>query len=188
MYYLVGQDLKDCIRIGKERTTNNRQANTKNLNFSKRNDELISIQGVIGEFVFCKLFQIDTAPLADTRCRNRWNDSFDARIANKTIDVKTPFSHDSELWVTISRGDHPPDLYCLMTLERPDALSDDMPFDAETESVEVQFHGFIHRGQLLRGGNIKRRGKQCVYVAQSSMLLPLEELINVESRDLPRLF
>jgi hypothetical protein len=186
-YLLTGDDLSQCIRIGTERNSNNKKSNTMNFNNSGRDDEIVSIQGVIGEWVFCRLFGIDPTPLNNTQCRNRWNDSFDAVICGKTIDVKTPLHHSSELWVTVSRGKHAPDFYCLMTVERSKVDSDEAPYTVD-EHVELVFHGFIHRDVLLVGGNIRRRGRGNVYIALQSNMKCLEDVMCIDVDDLPRLF
>lgn len=189
---LSRDEVAQCIHIGTERNDKNVQNHSRNLNFSGRDDATISIQGVMGEWAFCRLFGLDTALLFNTQCRNRWNDSFDATIGGRTIDVKTPLHHTSVLWVGAARGEHAPDLYCLMTLERLDYLDDPhtaslAPF-CDAEQVEVVFRGFIHRGMLLVGGNARRRGRNTVFIATQAQLRPLEEVLQVTDDATPSLF
>ena len=149
---------------------------------------MISIQGVIGEWVLCSLFDVNPTALFDTQCRNRYNDSFDAVIKGHTIDVKTPMYHHRDLWVNVSKGFRPPDWYCLMTMERTDTTAPETDPIRCTERIEVQFHGFIHSRKLLIGGNVRQRGRLTMYVAKQDVLKTLEEIALFDPASAPRLF
>lgn len=149
---LTGRALADCIEIGTRRNQANVQAHTRNLNYSGRDDTLISIQGVIGEFAFLKWFQLPLEPLWQTECRNAGNDTFDACLQGHTIDVKSPLGHYCGIRVTAHKRRHPPTGFALITMQRPGPLRNE-PFQS-TEKVEMQWHGFITSADLFQPRNL----------------------------------
>jgi hypothetical protein len=183
---LSSQELQECIKIGQERCTKNKEEKTVNCNYSGRDDVDISVQGVISEWMFCKLFQVPVTALYDTTCRNRFNDTFDATVAGYSVDVKGPLGHDRSIWVSQGKDRNPADLYGLLTLERPN-VSKHVPFSAQDE-IEGCFQGFIHGEHLLVGGNIQRRGQKYIYTCPSSRLMTLEEIQKLDKNQFPRLF
>ena len=90
LYLLDDQEWAFCTKIGKERNARNQQEKKTNMNYSHRDDDTISIQGVIGEYAFLVLHHLPTDGLEDTTCRNVGTDTFDAVFDNgSTVDVKT---------------------------------------------------------------------------------------------------
>lgn len=89
-------DIDECTRIGRERNDMNAINGTHNMRFSKRGDEAISIQGVLGEWAFIKMHGLPLDPIYDTTCRSARNDTFDAHLPPGpkdthplSVDVKT---------------------------------------------------------------------------------------------------
>lgn len=183
---LTSPELQECIKIGQERCSKNKEEKTVNCNYSGRDDIDISVQGVISEWMFCKLFNIPVTDLYDTRCRNRFNDTFDAHIAGYSVDVKGPLGHERSIWVNQGKEKNPADLYCLLTLERKH-VGKHTPFSADDE-IEGCFQGFIHGEHLLVGGNIQRRGQKYLYTCPSSKLMTLEDIQKLDPLKFPRLF
>jgi hypothetical protein len=115
IYKLTSEETEQCILIGKERNNMNIIKGTKNMNKCGRNDEDISIQGVLGEYAFCKLFCLPIE-IYDTACRNVLTEKrFDAVLPNKwTIDIKTTLYDKADLKISFHKKVNPPTLYGLM--------------------------------------------------------------------------
>lgn len=174
---LSGQELGDCIRIGIERNSQNRKSRTKNMNYSARNDEDISIQGVIGEFCFLKMFGLDMTPLFDTTCRNTKNDTFDAVLPNGyTVDVKTTVYNNASIMTPIWKKQNPPGCLALMIIERLRGFERN-PFDSD-EDYTVRFCGFVDSKTLFQKSNLKQmfQAKKWYYVMPQNTLVDYETM------------
>lgn len=117
---LTDKEVEWCIRIGKERNQKNLEAKTRNMRYSKRTDEEVSISGVAGELAFCKMHGLKIE-IDDTTCRNSKNDTFDARFPELgvSVDVKAPHVAHG-LWVLASKATygHLPDMYALLIISK----------------------------------------------------------------------
>jgi hypothetical protein len=107
-----------CYRMGKQRQENNVKNKSLDRNLSDRSGQDIHVQGILGEYAFCKLFNLPIS-ICDTVCRNTLNDSFDARIScginsSCSIDVKTTCNKKGDLVVGTWKKSNPADLYVLM--------------------------------------------------------------------------
>lgn len=150
--FLSKEDTLTCIKIGKERNFKDTQNNSKNMNYCGRNDEDINIQGVLGEFAFCKLFKLPIE-IFDTTCRSHlYENRFDAVFPNGwTVDVKTTIYDKAELRISEWKSSNPPDLYSLMILTN---------YDKNT-SVSIDrlpifsFKGMITSKEAIRDKNLK---------------------------------
>lgn len=121
-YKFCKSDLLYCVKIAKLRHDNNIQQNSKNLNYSGRNDYDINLQGVLGEYAFIKLFPQNYDYLEDTECKNVLNDIFDAKLENGwCVDVKTTVKKDANLLVSSNKLKNPADIYVLLILDFVDA-------------------------------------------------------------------
>lgn len=149
-YTLTARETEQCMMIGRERNDKNVQQKTKNMNFSQRNDEQISVQGVVGELAFSRLFGLPIE-IFDTTCRNAYNDTFDAVLPNGwKVDVKTTVRLDAPIIVSKWKRVRPPELYALLILEN---YSDRRNISPE-RLPRVCFKGFVHSGVILQDANL----------------------------------
>ncbi len=134
-YAFSSRDLALCQRLAQSRTAANRRKRTRNLNFSRRDDAQIDLQGVCGEYAFLRFAGLGIAPLLDTRCRNATNDTFDATLpSGATVDVKTVATWYCNLAVTTWKAQNPPDVYALC---RYDATRETVTFEGAARSDAV---------------------------------------------------
>lgn len=160
-YILSENELKDCIRIGKERNSKNVASKTKNLNYSQRDDNEIHIQGVIGEYVFCKLFHIDSSLLLkDTSCRNAFNEkTFDCVFGDeKTVDVKTTIYSSADIRVSQQKRFNSPNFYSLVIIENMEKFETFESLLLRNIFPRVSFRGMIASENLLQPENLKQCG------------------------------
>jgi len=151
-YTLTAEETDQCIRIGRERNAKNIQQKTKNLNFSKRDDEQISIQGVVGELAFSRMFGIPIE-IYDTTCRNAHNDTFDAVLPNGwSVDVKTTVRLDAPIIVSTWKRVRPPHLYALIILENY-ASGQNITIN---RLPRVCFKGFVQSSVILQDANLHK--------------------------------
>jgi len=178
---VTGQDLQFCIDIGTKRQEANRREERTNLNFSGRDDTLISIQGVIGEWAFNALTSQSQEPLTDTRCRNAAHDTYDATIQGRTIDVKAPILrsklHRLPLLVSGWKAHHAADAYVLLYLWRPDEPDPNSPF-RPAEKVEVGFVGAAHHGRVFAPACLSQRRGKTYYEVPLLRLTSLQEALS----------
>lgn len=175
---IFGTELEKCIRIGKERNNKNQKAKTKNMRYSNRNDDDISIQGVIGEYCFLKMFGFDTTPIFDTTCRNTCNDTFDAVLPNGyTVDVKTTVYKSADIITPIWKKKNPPGCLALMIIERFPG-TERSPFDPDNY-YSVKFCGFVSATVLFQKENLEQRFKaqKWYYVMPQRRLVDYQTMI-----------
>lgn len=119
VYEFTGEDIAVCAAVGAARNAANESAGTTNMNYSGRDDTDISVQGALGELMFCRLFSLPVGALFDTRCRNAGNDTFDATlVGGLSVDVKTARHAVPVMLVGANKRANPADLFALLTLER----------------------------------------------------------------------
>lgn len=145
-YLFSPRELTECIAIGTARCSQNRLHGTRNMRFAHRGDVDVSVQGVLGEWAFLKLYGMSIEPLRDTRCRNSSNDTYDAQftLANQPVpvDVKTVVGDNYNLWIMKHKRNHPAGVYGLMHLEREDKIAQYATFSADEQLVAV-FDGLM---------------------------------------------
>lgn len=150
-YTLTAEETEQSVRIGRERNSKNVQQQTKNMNFSQRNDDEISIQGVVGELAFSRLFGLPIE-IHDTTCRNAHNDTFDATLPNGwKVDVKTTVRNDAPIIVSTWKRVRPPQLYALLILEN----YEDRHKIGPNRLPRISFRGFVHSSVILQESNLK---------------------------------
>jgi hypothetical protein len=142
-YTLTAAETRECARIGRERNRKNQQERRTNRRYAaNRSDEDISIQGVFGEYAFCRMFDL-SIDIHDTTCRNAWTESrFDGVMSPEgwTVDVKTTIYVHVPLRVTSWKADNPPDAYALLIYVNCDASR---PLDERAiEPPVIEFRGF----------------------------------------------
>jgi hypothetical protein len=170
------EEVEACIRVSKQRTGKNRAGNVKDANFSGRNGEDIDLQGVLGEYAFCKLFGLPIE-IFDTTCRSASNDTFDARLPNGfTVDIKTTIKLDASILVSVWKNKNPPDCYALMIytngskeLDRNAMLTTNLPV--------LEFKGFVMSKHILQPQTLITMGRGDCFTHYS---WPQEKLVTFE--------
>jgi hypothetical protein len=165
-YKFSTDDVAACIAIGVARQYANEHARTVNMNYSGRNDLDISVQGVLGEWAFCRMFAVPVQPLFDSQCRNASTDTFDATLPNGwRIDVKTAARPVDALLVGQNKKRNPADAYALYTLERGAPYG--TPFRAEEAAegagLAAVFHGIAPSNQIFHYKSLVTRGRGQFY-------------------------
>nr|UDO47664.1 hypothetical protein [Pandoravirus massiliensis] len=116
-YALTQRDMRECVRIGRERGERNRAEGRASRRFSlHRSDDDISVQGVVGELAFARLFDL-SIDIHDTTCRSAHSETrFDAVMMPEgwTVDVKTTVARDGPVRVACWKAPNPPDVYALL--------------------------------------------------------------------------
>lgn len=116
-YALTQREMRECVRIGRERGKQNRAEGRASRRFSlHRSDDDISIQGVIGELAFARLFDL-SIDIHDTTCRSAQSETrFDAVMMPEgwTVDVKTTVARDGPVRVACWKAPNPPGVYALL--------------------------------------------------------------------------
>ncbi|WBR14454.1 hypothetical protein pkur_cds_279 [Pandoravirus kuranda] len=116
-YALTQREMRECVRIGRERGERNRAEGRASRRFSlHRSDDDISIQGVVGELAFARLFDL-SIDVHDTTCRSAHSETrFDAVMMPEgwTVDVKTTVARDGPVRVACWKAPNPPDVYALL--------------------------------------------------------------------------
>lgn len=142
-YTLTRDETRECARIGHERNRRNRNEGRASRRYTAhRTDDDISVQGVIGELAFARLFDL-SIDIHDTTCRSaRTETRFDAVMTPEgwTVDVKTTVGRDAPMRVACWKLPNPPDVYALLVYVNYDPLR---PLDAHVRALPViEFRGF----------------------------------------------
>lgn len=142
-YLLTQREMRECVRIGRERGKQNRAEGRASRRFSlHRSDDDISIQGVIGELAFARLFDL-SVDIHDTTCRSAHSETrFDAVMMPEgwTVDVKTTVARDGPVRVACWKAPNPPDVYALLVHVNYDPSR---ALDAHQVALPVmEFRGF----------------------------------------------
>jgi hypothetical protein len=176
-YTLTRDEMRECVRIGRERNQRNRSEGRLNRRYaSHRTDDDISVQGVIGELAFARLFDL-SIDIHDTTCRSaRTEVRFDAIMPpyGWTVDVKTMIGRDGPLRVNHWKLPNPPDLYALLVYTNYDA---EKPLDAQVAAMPIiEFRGFASSATVFCSSNrvdtVDRDGQRGVlYVVQQQSLV-----------------
>ncbi len=179
-YTLSAREFADCIAVGRERNARNLAEHRQNRNYSGRSDEDISVQGVLAEYAFARLFALPVE-IYDTTCRSVRDDTFDGTMPTaEKVDVKCTLYDRAELRVTDWKRSNPPQYYALliyMNADRSRAL------DAQAPLPVLSFRGFVRAETLFRDEHrqqIAQRGghgeTKCYYCVAQSALRTWEQL------------
>jgi hypothetical protein len=150
-YHLTAAEVARCYAIASARNAANVAGNKTNMNFSHRDDVLVSFQGACGEMACFRIFGLDDTGIDDTTCRNAMNDTFDGNLGGHSVDVKTVIRRDAGILVTEWKAKNPPRLYCLMYLDGlryKDTYRPNMP-------ISVTFCGLVPASWILKEENKK---------------------------------
>nr|UMO78810.1 hypothetical protein [Pandoravirus belohorizontensis] len=176
-YTLTRDETRECARIGHERNRRNRDEGRASRRYTAhRTDDDISVQGVIGELAFARLFDL-SIDIHDTTCRSaRTETRFDAVMTPEgwTVDVKTTVGHDAPMRVACWKLPNPPDVYALLVYVNYDPLR---PLDARVRALPViEFRGFASSAAVFapesRIDTVARDGQHgVVYVVAQDRLV-----------------
>jgi len=175
-YTLSKEEALLCIRVGKRRERNN-SLKSKYVRQRFADQTQMDVQGVIGEYAFCRLFGLPIE-IFDCTTRNVDNDTFDATMPNGwKVDVKTTARLDLQLLVSMNKARNPPTLYALMVYKNLfPHFTDEEQVDKQLPTVE--FKGFIHYTNILKTNNIKKLGRTNMlkYAASQERLVCFEDI------------
>ena len=167
-YILTEEETLQCMRMGAERNQKNVEKKTQNRNFSSRDDEDISIQGVVGELAFARLFKLPIE-IFDTTCRNAMNDTFDATLPfGKRCDVKCTYISNAPIIVSTWKRTNPPELYALVIM---DNYADRRKINID-RLPKIRFKGFVRSCDIFQDCNLRtmKNGYQHYHWEQSKLL------------------
>lgn len=176
-YTLTHDEMRECVRIGHERNRRNRDEGRVSRRYTAhRTDDDISVQGVIGEWAFARLFDL-SIDIHDTTCRSaRTETRFDAVMTPEgwTVDVKTTVGRDAPMRVACWKLPNPPDVYALLVYVNYDPVR---PLDARVRALPViEFRGFASSAAVFapesRIDTVTRDGQHgVVYVVAQDRLV-----------------
>lgn len=194
-YIFTTDEIERCFDIAQQRNDANIREKKMNRNFSGRDDLEISRQGVFAELAFRRMFNLPCFDLNDTTCRNVSNDTFDACIEGKTVDVKAVIRPNLPIIVSVWKKRNPPYAYCQLYLQntpltRPSGTSStsgtstsiSTSTDEITPVFSAVFKGFVTAKQILHDSCLKElfRSKTLFYVMEQSKLRVWEDLEQTE--------
>jgi hypothetical protein len=171
-YRFRPEENRICISIGTRRNEENVRHKTQNKNFSDRDDLLISVQGVFGEYAFRRMLRLPFKDLWDTHVRNTWSDTFDAALPLRCqwgilplqVDVKCVIKSEAPgLLVMAEKAHRPAHMYVLVYLHRgPQVPREERGKQhfTEEEQVTAWFQGFAYPNELFVDDNITYRENQ----------------------------
>jgi len=179
---LTPAEIKRCYLIAKARNDSNVAGNRTNCRFaSKRDDVMISFQGMCGEYAMLKMFELDDAGIDDTTCRNYMTDSFDANMDGHTVDVKTVLRPGLDIIVSEWKSRNPAGLFAMMLLTG--LRNDDMW--REDFKLSVTFIGLCCSSWILQPENIERKfaEQKEFYVWPNNRLVTWDALMRKQTYD-----
>ncbi|AJF98063.1 hypothetical protein TW95_gp1329 [Pandoravirus inopinatum] len=176
-YTLTRDEVRECARIGHERNRRNRDEGRASRRYTAhRTDDDISVQGVIGEWAFARLFDL-SIDIHDTSCRSACSETrFDAIMTPEgwTVDVKTTVGRNAPMRVAGWKVPNPPDVYALLVYVNYDPVR---PLDARIQALPViEFRGFASSATVFapesRIDTVARDGQRgVIYVVAQDRLV-----------------
>lgn len=145
--------------LAKKRYSNNRSAGVRNSKIGNQSNEFTDLEGMAGEFAFCKLFNIYPDFSISTRSSSQGEDRGDTKVNGEKVDVKTTkYATGKLLAVTWKKTDV--DLFALMTGVFP----------------KYVFRGFMKSEELIKETRLGDLGYGKTYIAKQS---ELKDLVNL---------
>lgn len=142
--------------LAKQRYESNRKANVRNQKIGKQTNEFTDLQGLGGEFTFCRL--LDLEPDTTIHPRSSMSDNGDLSLGDGTkVDVKTTHYPTGKLLVVPWKVKNV-EYYVLMVGTFP----------------TFRYNGAMHRDEILKASRLGSLGYGQTYIAHQS---ELEELI-----------
>ena len=129
-------------QLAKQKHQDARDAHVKNARRGPQSDYETDLEGVAGEFAFCKLFNL--YPRITNIVQSADTDSYDATMGHFTVDVKTTKYETGHLVASPKKGTAAmtPDFYALMVGSFP----------------TYSFRGFMTSAELLRDARLQDMG------------------------------
>jgi hypothetical protein len=187
---LTTEEAAICLAAGRRRSEVAAAKGRWNMRRSDRRDEDIHIQGLVGEFAFCRLFGLVVEAMDDAHRTASTETRFDAVMPDgRTVDCKTSTHPDSDLLVALWKEGNPPSLYALMIYENPPPalLRKAQPSTASEGGIDrldplpvVSFRGFAPSAYMFDACNIRwfsRRGdRDAVFCVPQRLLRELDQV------------
>lgn len=181
---LSAGEVAECVRMGMERHSKNQEGRRANRRFASRRDDAdISVQGAMGEYAFCRMFDL-AINIYDTECRSALTErDFDATLMpeRQTVDVKTATHDSAPLRVAWWKRPNPPDLYALLVLRHHDSTR--LIADACASKLPTfEFRGFASAAMVFgdpesRVDTVDHEGRpDIIYIVPQARLLDREHL------------
>lgn len=155
---LTEEDQEEILALAKGRYETNRKNGVEIATVGPQSDKATEIQGLAGEFAFCRLAGIE--PDRTLHSRSAKTDPGDATINGITIDVKTSKHKNARMIAAISKKKCRVDAFVLMIGKFP----------------KYTYKGAIEKHVFIQGKNIKNIGYGPTYVLDQHMLKDLDEL------------
>lgn len=151
---LSDEDQIICKELANERYESNRKSGVRDQKIGKQSNEFVDLQGVSGEFAFCRIFDVE--PDTSIYPRNAKRDKGDTVLDDGTVvDVKTTHYPNGKLLVVPWKvANSKADYYGLMVGAFP----------------TYEFKGFIHRDDMLQSKRLKNLGYGDTFAALQSEL------------------
>lgn len=150
-----------CRHLATSRTASNRANGVTNSRVGSQTNADTDLEGIGGEFAFCKLFNLFPDLSIHPRSAQAGEDFFDARIGDICIDVKTTrYSSGKLLAAPWKSAANPPHYYALMTGTCP----------------TYTFRGVMTSEELLRQERLGSLGHGETYIAHQHELTPFPDL------------
>lgn len=101
---LSDEDITTCKKLAQERYGSNRSSGVENKKIGKQSDEFVELQGIGGEFAFCRIFGLE--PDQTIAPRGTKTDKGDVWLPNGTlVDIKTTHYRTGKLLVPTWKQD-----------------------------------------------------------------------------------
>lgn len=145
-----------CKFVATKRYENNRAVGTTNSKLGDQTDEQTDLEGIGGEVAFCSLKNVYPDLSIDARSASKGEDTYDAIVQDKTVDVKTTRYENGRLLAVPWKGESdPPHCYALMTGTFPTYC----------------FRGYMLGIELLNRDRLGNLGHGMTYIARQSELV-----------------
>jgi hypothetical protein len=147
-----------CKQLAKMRYENARNSGVKNSKIGSQSDEFTDLEGISGEFAFCKLFNIYPDLSIAVRSAFQGNDDGDGTLHEKKVDVKTTKYETGKLLAAPWKKTNV-DIFALMTGVFP----------------KYTFRGFMKSEELLQSSRLSDLGHGQGYMAYQQELREFHE-------------
>ena len=144
-----------CAWLAKQRHAANRQAAVADAQVGPQSSEMTDLEGIGGEFAFCKLFNLYPDMTIGARAGGA-----DAHIGTLSVDVKTTKYPTGRLLATLNKSEATCDIYALVVGQMPNYC----------------IRGWAYGRDLTNECNLTDLGYGKVYAMMQHELRPLSEL------------
>lgn len=171
-YRLEGEDYAFAVYIGHMRNKKNKAKGVKEQKFTASKSSVeVSVQGLIGEAAFLRLFGLPLDPLYDTTPSCARTDRGDAFLqSGEKVDVKTTVPRAKGILASAAKKEYPPTLYALMTM---------LDHNQEGHYALLRFDGFMSAAFVTQDRWETRKGKGGRFVSYLAPRAYLKSLSDV---------